>query len=132
MASKAGVIGLTEALALELGPKGITVDTIPPGFIDTPMLRTSERRGLLGEGVDHHAALTPVRRVGRPDDIAAYSFLVRDEASYVRPGDRRQRRPQHLRSAAGAWFSFVTKVTASSERSILSRSPRIRSSGSTL
>lgn len=84
MASKAGVIGLTEALALELGPKGITVNTIPPGFIDTPMLRTSERRGLLGEGVDHHAALTPVRRVGRPDDIAAAcSFLVRDEASYV-------------------------------------------------
>jgi NAD(P)-dependent dehydrogenase (short-subunit alcohol dehydrogenase family) len=84
VASKAGVIGFTKALALELGPKGITVNTIPPGFIDTPMLRKSERRGLLGEGVDHHAALTPVRRVGRPEDIAAAcSFLVRDEASYV-------------------------------------------------
>jgi 2-hydroxycyclohexanecarboxyl-CoA dehydrogenase len=84
VASKAGVIGFTKALALELGPKGITVNTIPPGFIDTPMLRKSERRGLLGEGVDHHAARTPVRRVGRPEDIAAAcSFLVRDEASYV-------------------------------------------------
>ncbi|HKY66490.1 MAG TPA: 3-oxoacyl-ACP reductase FabG [Acidimicrobiales bacterium] len=84
VASKAGVIGLTKALALELGPKGITVNTIPPGFIDTPMLRKSESRGLLGEGVDHHAGLTPVRRVGRPDDIAAAcSFLVRDEASYI-------------------------------------------------
>jgi NAD(P)-dependent dehydrogenase (short-subunit alcohol dehydrogenase family) len=84
VASKAGVIGFTKALALELGPKGITVNTIPPGFIDTPMLRGSEKKGLLGEGVEHHASLTPVRRVGRPEDIAAAcSFLVRDEASYI-------------------------------------------------
>jgi 2-hydroxycyclohexanecarboxyl-CoA dehydrogenase len=84
VASKAGVIGLTKALALEFGPKGITVNTIPPGFIDTPMLRASEAKGLLGEGVAHHEALTPVRRVGRPEDIAATcSFLVRDEASYI-------------------------------------------------
>lgn len=84
VASKAGVIGFTKALALELGPKGITVNTIPPGFIDTPMLRASEKRGLLGDGVDHHASLTPVRRVGRPEDIAAAcSFLVRDEADYI-------------------------------------------------
>jgi NAD(P)-dependent dehydrogenase (short-subunit alcohol dehydrogenase family) len=84
VATKAGVIGFTKALALELGPKGITVNTIPPGFIDTPMLRGSEARGLLGDGVDAHAATTPVRRVGRPEDIAAAtSFLVRDEASYI-------------------------------------------------
>jgi 2-hydroxycyclohexanecarboxyl-CoA dehydrogenase len=84
VASKAGVIGLTKALALELGPKGITVNTIPPGFIDTPMLRASEAKGLLGDGVEHHERLTPVRRVGRPEDIAATcSFLVRDEASYI-------------------------------------------------
>ena len=84
VSSKAGVIGLTKSLALEFGPKGITVNTIPPGFIDTPMLRKSESKGLLGEGVDHHASLTPVRRVGRPEDIAAMcSFLVRDEAGYV-------------------------------------------------
>ena len=84
VASKAGVIGFTKALALELAPLGITVNTIPPGFIDTPMLRGSERKGRLGEGVEHHASLTPVRRVGRPEDIAAAcAFLVRDEASYV-------------------------------------------------
>jgi 2-hydroxycyclohexanecarboxyl-CoA dehydrogenase len=84
VAAKAGVMGFTKALALELGPKGITVNTIPPGFIDTPMLRRSESKGVLGEGVDHHASPTPVRRVGRPEDIAAAcSFLVRDEASYV-------------------------------------------------
>jgi 2-hydroxycyclohexanecarboxyl-CoA dehydrogenase len=84
VASKAGVIGFTKALALELGPKGITVNTIPPGFIDTPMLRRTESKGLLGQGVDYHASQSPVRRVGRPEDIAAAcSFLVRDEAGYI-------------------------------------------------
>jgi NAD(P)-dependent dehydrogenase (short-subunit alcohol dehydrogenase family) len=82
--SKAGLIGMTKALALEFGPKGITVNTIPPGFIDTPMLRVSEQRGLLGGSVEHHAELTPVRRAGLPEDIAAAcSFLCSDEASYV-------------------------------------------------
>jgi 2-hydroxycyclohexanecarboxyl-CoA dehydrogenase len=84
VASKAGMIGFTKALALELGPRGITVNTIPPGFIDTPMLRKSESKGLLGAGVEHHEKQTPVRRVGRPEDIAAMcAFLVSDEASYV-------------------------------------------------
>jgi NAD(P)-dependent dehydrogenase (short-subunit alcohol dehydrogenase family) len=84
VASKAAVIGFTKALALELGPEGITVNTIPPGFIDTPMTRRNEERGFLGPGVDHHASLTPVRRAGRPEDIAAAcAFLVRDEAGYI-------------------------------------------------
>lgn len=84
VSSKAGMIGLTKSLALELGPKGITVNTIPPGFIDTPMLRDSESKGLLGPGVDAAIATTPVRRIGRPDDIAAAtSFLVSEDASYV-------------------------------------------------
>jgi 2-hydroxycyclohexanecarboxyl-CoA dehydrogenase len=84
VASKAGMIGFTKALALELGPLGITVNTIPPGFIDTPMLRASEAKGLLGEGVEHHAKLTPVRRAGRPEDIAATcAFLVSEEAGYI-------------------------------------------------
>jgi NAD(P)-dependent dehydrogenase (short-subunit alcohol dehydrogenase family) len=83
VAAKAGVIGFTKALALELGPKGITVNTIPPGFIDTPMLRDSEAKGYLGN-VDESIARTPVRRIGRPEDIAAAcAFLVRDEASYI-------------------------------------------------
>lgn len=84
VASKAGLIGLTKALALELGPDGITVNTIPPGFVDTPMLRESERDGLLGGSVTDHAARTPVRRAGKPEDIAAAcAFLVSDEAGYV-------------------------------------------------
>jgi 2-hydroxycyclohexanecarboxyl-CoA dehydrogenase len=82
--SKAGLIGFTKALALELAPKGITVNTIPPGFVDTPMLRESERRGLLGRTVEENAELTPVRRAGTPEDIAhACSYLVSDGASYV-------------------------------------------------
>ena len=82
--SKAGLIGFTKALALEFGPHGITVNTIPPGFVDTPMLRESERRGMLGASVDEHAEATPVRRAGRPEDIAAAcSFLVSDEAGYI-------------------------------------------------
>jgi 2-hydroxycyclohexanecarboxyl-CoA dehydrogenase len=84
VASKAGMIGLTKALALEFGPQGITVNTIPPGFIDTPMLRRSEKKGLLGKDVEFHASQTPVRRAGRPEDIAAAcAFLVSDEAGYV-------------------------------------------------
>ena len=84
VSSKAGVIGLTKSLALEFGRKGITVNTIPPGFIDTPMLRESESQGQLGPGVDAAIASTPVRRIGLPEDIAAATaFLVRDDASYI-------------------------------------------------
>ncbi len=82
--SKAGLIGFTKALALELGPLGITVNTIPPGFVDTPMLRSSEQRGLLGGTVDQTAERSPVRRAGTPEDIAhACSYLVSDGAGYV-------------------------------------------------
>ena len=84
VASKAGMIGLTKSLALEFGPKGITVNTIPPGFIDTPMLRAAEAKGRLGVSVEENEKRTPVRRAGRPEDIAAAcAFLVRDEAGYV-------------------------------------------------
>lgn len=82
--SKAGLIGMTKALALEFAPFGITVNTIPPGFIDTPMLRASAERGLLGGTVDEHAERNPVRRAGVPEDIAAAcAFLVSEEAGYV-------------------------------------------------
>ncbi len=85
VASKSGVVGLTKSLALEFGAKGVTVNTIPPGFIDTPMLRRSDEKGRLGPGgIEDAIARTPVRRAGRPEDIAAAcAFLVSDEASYV-------------------------------------------------
>ena len=84
VAAKSGVNGLTKALALEYGPCGITVNAVPPGFIDTPMLRSAERRQLLGGTVEDHINRTPVRRVGRPEDIAAAcAFFVSEEASYI-------------------------------------------------
>ncbi len=84
VAAKSGVNGLTKSLALEYGPNGITVNAVPPGFIDTPMLRKSEERGLLGATVSEHIERTPVRRVGKPEDIAAAcAFLISEEAGYI-------------------------------------------------
>ncbi|WP_068278513.1 SDR family NAD(P)-dependent oxidoreductase [Aldersonia kunmingensis] len=84
VAAKSAVNGLTKSLALELGPEGITVNAVPPGFIDTPMLRKNEERGLLGGTVEDHIERTPVRRVGRPEDIAAATaFLCSEEAGYI-------------------------------------------------
>ena len=84
VSSKAGMIGLTQSLAKELGPAGITVNTVPPGFIDTPMLRRSEDKGLLGGSVADHEARTPVRRVGTGADIAnAVAFLASEASGYI-------------------------------------------------
>jgi 2-hydroxycyclohexanecarboxyl-CoA dehydrogenase len=84
VAAKSAVNGLTKSLALEYGPSGITVNAVPPGFVDTPMLRSAESRHLLGGTVEDHINRTPVRRVGRPEDIAAAcAFFISDEASYI-------------------------------------------------
>jgi NAD(P)-dependent dehydrogenase (short-subunit alcohol dehydrogenase family) len=67
---------------LEYGPAGITVNAVPPGFIDTPMLRKSAERGYLF--IDKNIESTPVRRMGRPEDIAAAcAFLISEEAGYI-------------------------------------------------
>jgi 2-hydroxycyclohexanecarboxyl-CoA dehydrogenase len=82
VAAKSAVNGLTKSLALEYGPSGITVNAVPPGFIDTPMLRKSEARGYLM--VEKTIEATPVRRIGRPEDIAAAcAFLISEEAGYI-------------------------------------------------
>jgi 2-hydroxycyclohexanecarboxyl-CoA dehydrogenase len=84
VAAKSAVNGLTKSLALEYGPSGITVNAVPPGFVDTPMLRSAEQRHLLGGTVEDHIQRTPVRRVGRPEDIAAAcAFFVSEEAGYI-------------------------------------------------
>jgi NAD(P)-dependent dehydrogenase (short-subunit alcohol dehydrogenase family) len=82
VSAKSGVVGLTKSLALEFAPRGITVNTIPPGFIDTPMLRGTAGQGHID--VDQQIAATPVGRIGRPEDLAAAcAFLVSDDASYI-------------------------------------------------
>ncbi|HVQ51793.1 MAG TPA: 3-oxoacyl-ACP reductase FabG [Mycobacterium sp.] len=82
VAAKSAVNGLTKSLALEYGPSGITVNAVPPGFIDTPMLRKSEERGFVV--VQKNIDTTPVRRMGQPEDIAAAcAFLISEEAGYI-------------------------------------------------
>ena len=83
VAAKSAVNGLTKSLALEYGPAGITVNAVPPGFIDTPMLRSAEARGTIRD-VQATIDATPVRRMGKPEDIAAAcAFLISDEAGYI-------------------------------------------------
>jgi 2-hydroxycyclohexanecarboxyl-CoA dehydrogenase len=79
-AAKAGLIGLTKALAAEVGPLGITVNAIAPGLIDTPLLRRSGWPDQLTRAI---VAQNPIRRIGTPDDIAAAcGYLVSEEASF--------------------------------------------------
>jgi NAD(P)-dependent dehydrogenase (short-subunit alcohol dehydrogenase family) len=82
-ASKGGVISLTKALAVELARSGITVNTIPPSLVDTPMARNAEAAGDF-IGVDVVAPMVPLGRAGTPDDIAsACSFLCGESGSYI-------------------------------------------------
>ena len=75
-AAKAGIIGATKALALELAKREITVNCVAPGLIETEMLPT--------EIVDEALKMIPLRRVGKPAEVAAVvSFLMSDEAAYV-------------------------------------------------
>jgi len=78
-ASKFGVIGFTKTWSRELGPKGVRVNAVAPGFVETPILQTVPEKVLqqLREQV-------PLQRLGRPEEIAAvYAFLASDDASYI-------------------------------------------------
>jgi len=78
-ASKAGIIGITKTLAREYASRGITVNAVAPGFIDTDMtsaLPEAAQKGIVEQ--------TPLGRVGTPDEVAAaVLFLASDEASYI-------------------------------------------------
>jgi 3-oxoacyl-[acyl-carrier protein] reductase len=78
-ASKFGVIGFTKTWSRELGPKGVRVNAVAPGFIETPILNSMP--------VDVIASMrerVPLKRLGQPEEIAnVYAFLASDEASYV-------------------------------------------------
>ena len=78
-ASKFAVNGLTVSLARELGPKGIRVNAVAPGIINTDMMKAVPK-----EVIDPMIARIPLRRLGQPEDIAnAFVFLASDEASYI-------------------------------------------------
>jgi 3-oxoacyl-[acyl-carrier protein] reductase len=78
-ASKAGLIGLTKALAQEMGSRGITVNAVAPGYIATDMTK-----GLPEELKQKMLAAIPLARMGQPEDVAAaVKFLAGDDASYI-------------------------------------------------
>lgn len=78
-ASKAGILGMTRTWAKEFGPKGLNVNAVAPGFIETGMIDTIPEKVL-----NQVRALTPFPRLGRPEDIAnAYLFLASDESDFV-------------------------------------------------
>ncbi|TNF60297.1 MAG: 3-oxoacyl-ACP reductase FabG [Burkholderiales bacterium] len=78
-ATKFGVIGFTKTWSRELGPKGVRVNAVAPGFIQTPILGTIPEKVI--QEMEHRV---PLRRLGRPEEIASvYAFLASDEASYV-------------------------------------------------
>jgi len=78
-ASKFGVIGFTKTWARELGPKGVRVNAVAPGFVETPILATIPDKVL-----QQMRERVPLQRLGRPEEVAnVYAFLASDEASYV-------------------------------------------------
>lgn len=78
-ASKFAVNGLTVSLARELGPKGIRVNAVAPGIIETDMMKAVPK-----EVIEPMVSRIPLRRMGQPEDIAnAFAFLASDEASYI-------------------------------------------------
>jgi 3-oxoacyl-[acyl-carrier protein] reductase len=79
VASKAGLIGLTKAVAQEMGSRNITVNAVAPGFIETDMTA-----GLTEQMKEALVARTPLKRMGTPDDVAAaVRFLASEEAGYI-------------------------------------------------
>jgi 3-oxoacyl-[acyl-carrier protein] reductase len=75
-AAKAGIIGATKALALELAKREITVNCVAPGLIETEMIEAAPLEEIL--------KLVPMRRVGKPEEVAAaVSFLLSEEAGYI-------------------------------------------------
>lgn len=75
-ASKAALIGFTKSLAQELGPKGVTVNAVSPGFIVTDMTALMP--------AEHYVTQTPLGRAGQPEDVAnLVSFLVSQRASFI-------------------------------------------------
>lgn len=78
-ASKAGVIAMTRSLAKEMAPKGVLVNTIAPGWVDTDM-----NKDLPAEAVKHEVSKIWLKRMGKPEEIANLAlFLASDDSSFI-------------------------------------------------
>jgi len=83
-ASKGGIIAMTRSLAVELGRKGITVNSVSPGFIDTPMARRAIDGDLFPVPYEQILAAYPIPRLGNPEEIAAACcFFASEDAGYI-------------------------------------------------
>ncbi len=84
-AAKAGMLGLTRAMAVDHGPEGIRVNVVCPGYIDTPLLRSVlGAGGELEQTVERVARFHPARRIGTPEEVAeAIFFLASDAARFI-------------------------------------------------
>ena len=92
-AAKAGVVGFTKAVAIEVAGAGITANVVAPGLVDTPMLRGS---GIAPELLEQSRRSIPVGRLGTPADVASVcAFLVSDDAGFVTG--------QIISPSGGAW-----------------------------
>lgn len=83
-ASKAGLVGLTRALAVELGPRGITVNAVAPSMVVTPFTRDGRTDAEFDELVRRHRAMAAIPRLATPEDVAdAVAFLASDQARFI-------------------------------------------------
>jgi NAD(P)-dependent dehydrogenase (short-subunit alcohol dehydrogenase family) len=83
-ASKAGLVGLTRSLAVELGPLNVTANVVAPSFVDTPFTRQNRSEDEIAAMHDRVRQITPIPRLGLAEDIAgAVAYLVSPEAGYV-------------------------------------------------
>lgn len=83
-ASKGGIISMTRSMAIELGRHGITVNSVSPGFIDTPMARRAIDGDLFPVPYEQIIASYPIPRLGKPEEIAAAcAFFASDDAGYI-------------------------------------------------
>jgi len=85
-AAKAGVVGMARSLSLELGPRGVTVNAVAPGFVDTRLTRAiADRTGREWESIaGEQASETALRRIGTPEDVArVIGFFCSDAAGFV-------------------------------------------------
>lgn len=85
VAAKGGLLALTRSLATEFASRGITVNNVPPGFVETPTMRNSQQT-FVGGGTPWEDAVArmPMKRAGKPEDMAAaVAFLASEEAGYI-------------------------------------------------